>query len=278
MHDANHQAFAPSRVRQPSLMALSLDLIGGSSYVWSAKHLAHHTYPNVTEHDPDIDSLPFARFDPSAATTVGGTATSTLHLGAVLRSSPYAGSSCPTSSFLHGPRGSKRCSDEPKAARSGNADRRQGRLPALGRHDPTDLPPAASVLVFFLVTSFVASLALALVFQLSHCVVETAVRRSGRTTRRRGLVADPPDRVDGRLRQGQRPAALLRRRPEPPNRASPVLAAPPHPLPANRADRGGRRAAHGITYTYHPTLRQALRSHTRWLKLMGTTTTGHAPV
>ena len=45
-------------------MALSLDLIGGSSYVWSAKHLAHHTYPNVTEHDPDIDSLPFARFDP----------------------------------------------------------------------------------------------------------------------------------------------------------------------------------------------------------------------
>ena len=47
------------------VMALSLDLIGGSSYVWSAKHLAHHTYPNVTEHDPDIDSLPFARFDPA---------------------------------------------------------------------------------------------------------------------------------------------------------------------------------------------------------------------
>ena len=62
MHDANHQAFAPIRWVN-RVMALSLDLIGGSSYVWSAKHLAHHTYPNVTEHDPDIDSLPFARFD-----------------------------------------------------------------------------------------------------------------------------------------------------------------------------------------------------------------------
>ena len=46
-------------------MALSLDLIGGSSYVWSAKHLAHHSYTNVTDHDPDIDSLPLARFDPA---------------------------------------------------------------------------------------------------------------------------------------------------------------------------------------------------------------------
>ena len=64
MHDANHQAFAPIRWVN-RVMALSLDLIGGSSYVWSAKHLAHHTYPNVTEHDPDIDSLPFARFDPA---------------------------------------------------------------------------------------------------------------------------------------------------------------------------------------------------------------------
>jgi linoleoyl-CoA desaturase len=64
MHDANHQAFARRRWVN-RVMALSLDLIGGSSYVWSAKHLAHHTYPNVTEHDPDIDSLPFARFDPA---------------------------------------------------------------------------------------------------------------------------------------------------------------------------------------------------------------------
>ena len=47
------------------LAAHSLDLIGGSSYVWAAKHLAHHTYTNVADHDPDIDALPFARFEPS---------------------------------------------------------------------------------------------------------------------------------------------------------------------------------------------------------------------
>src|SRR4051812_18461825 len=51
MHDANHHAFARRRSVN-RVMALSLDLIGGSSYVWSAKHLAHHTYPNVSDHDP----------------------------------------------------------------------------------------------------------------------------------------------------------------------------------------------------------------------------------
>ena len=29
------------------------------------KHLAHHTYTNVADHDPDIDALPFARFEPT---------------------------------------------------------------------------------------------------------------------------------------------------------------------------------------------------------------------
>src|ERR1051325_8640820 len=47
MHDADHDAFARRRSVN-RVMSLSLDLIGGSSYVWSAKHLAHHTYPNVT--------------------------------------------------------------------------------------------------------------------------------------------------------------------------------------------------------------------------------------
>ena len=38
------------------LMAMTLDLIGGSSYVWHWKHdVIHHTYVNVTGHDTDID-------------------------------------------------------------------------------------------------------------------------------------------------------------------------------------------------------------------------------
>jgi len=64
MHDANHGGYSTSRSVN-RVAAHSLDLIGGSSYVWSAKHLAHHTYTNVADHDPDIDALPFARFEPT---------------------------------------------------------------------------------------------------------------------------------------------------------------------------------------------------------------------
>jgi linoleoyl-CoA desaturase len=38
------------------LMALTLDVLGGSSYLWRSKHVVfHHTYVNITGHDTDID-------------------------------------------------------------------------------------------------------------------------------------------------------------------------------------------------------------------------------
>ncbi len=54
-HDGGHQAYSDHRwVNQ--LMAMSLDLIGGSSYLWHWKHaVLHHTYANITDHDTDID-------------------------------------------------------------------------------------------------------------------------------------------------------------------------------------------------------------------------------
>ena len=85
MHDANHGGYSRSRVVN-RLAAHSLDLIGGSSYVWAAKHLAHHTYTNVADHDPDIDALPFARFEPSQRAPRAGTATSTSTCGSCTRS------------------------------------------------------------------------------------------------------------------------------------------------------------------------------------------------
>jgi fatty acid desaturase len=37
-------------------MAMTLELIGGSSYLWRWKHgIFHHTYVNVAGHDTDID-------------------------------------------------------------------------------------------------------------------------------------------------------------------------------------------------------------------------------
>lgn len=60
-HDGGHGAFS----RKPWVnraAAMSLDFLGGSSYVWRHKHgFLHHTYPNITDVDPDIRLEPFAR-------------------------------------------------------------------------------------------------------------------------------------------------------------------------------------------------------------------------
>jgi len=63
-HDGGHHAY--SRYGWVNkLAALSLDLIGASSYLWRWKHVVfHHTYPNVDGQDTDIDAGPVARLSP----------------------------------------------------------------------------------------------------------------------------------------------------------------------------------------------------------------------
>jgi linoleoyl-CoA desaturase len=54
-HDGGHQSYS-SFPWINRLMAMTLELIGGSSYVWRWKHgVVHHTYVNITRHDTDID-------------------------------------------------------------------------------------------------------------------------------------------------------------------------------------------------------------------------------
>ena len=63
-HDGGHHAYSRfSWVNR--LAALSLDLIGASSYLWRWKHVVlHHTYPNVDGQDTDIDVGVVARLSP----------------------------------------------------------------------------------------------------------------------------------------------------------------------------------------------------------------------
>ena len=63
-HDGGHGAYSNFRWVN-KLMAMSLDLLGGSSYVWARKHNSiHHSYSNVTGHDEDIDIGVFGRLSP----------------------------------------------------------------------------------------------------------------------------------------------------------------------------------------------------------------------
>jgi linoleoyl-CoA desaturase len=63
-HDGGHRAYS-DRPWVNRLMGATLDLVGGSSYVWDHKHnTVHHTYANITGHDDDIEVGFLARMSP----------------------------------------------------------------------------------------------------------------------------------------------------------------------------------------------------------------------
>jgi linoleoyl-CoA desaturase len=65
MHDGGHGSFSENKVWN-RVAAHSLDLLGGSSYMWHMKHnIIHHTYTNVEGVDDDINVEPWLRFAPS---------------------------------------------------------------------------------------------------------------------------------------------------------------------------------------------------------------------
>jgi len=64
MHDSNHGSYSRSKTLN-RLMGFSLDLIGGSSFLWRQKHnVLHHTYTNIDELDDDIHSSGLLRLSP----------------------------------------------------------------------------------------------------------------------------------------------------------------------------------------------------------------------
>ena len=64
-HDGSHQVYSHS-LWMNKLMALSLDLIGGSSYIWHWKHdVFHHTHTNIISYDPDLEVGIFGRLAPT---------------------------------------------------------------------------------------------------------------------------------------------------------------------------------------------------------------------
>jgi linoleoyl-CoA desaturase len=71
MHDANHGGYSERRTVN-RLLGWMLDMVGGSSYVWSWKHnIFHHSHPNVAGLDEDIDIQPLCRLAPSQRLRAG---------------------------------------------------------------------------------------------------------------------------------------------------------------------------------------------------------------
>jgi linoleoyl-CoA desaturase len=63
-HDGGHRAYSEHQWVN-KIMALTLDLMGGSSYLWDWKHNSiHHTYPNIDGQDDDINLGFLGRLSP----------------------------------------------------------------------------------------------------------------------------------------------------------------------------------------------------------------------
>ncbi len=63
-HDGGHGAYSDRRWVN-NLMAMTLDMLGGSSYLWKRTHnQIHHSFTNIAGHDDDIDLGVFGRLSP----------------------------------------------------------------------------------------------------------------------------------------------------------------------------------------------------------------------
>ncbi|MBX3241276.1 MAG: acyl-CoA desaturase [Chitinophagaceae bacterium] len=61
MHDANHGSYSSRKWVNHSL-GLTLNALGGNSFIWKQKHnIIHHTYTNIDGMDDDIAKSPFIR-------------------------------------------------------------------------------------------------------------------------------------------------------------------------------------------------------------------------
>jgi len=63
-HDGSHHAYS-GKPWVNRLMAMTLEMIGGSAYLWHYQHVVlHHTYTNITGHDGDVDVGMLGRLTP----------------------------------------------------------------------------------------------------------------------------------------------------------------------------------------------------------------------
>ena len=96
-HDGGHNAYSRRRWVN-KLAAVSLDLIGASSYLWKWKHVViHHTYTNVSGVDTDIEIGSIVRVTPAPEAAVVPPLAAPVPVPPVRASPPPAGTCTATS-------------------------------------------------------------------------------------------------------------------------------------------------------------------------------------
>jgi linoleoyl-CoA desaturase len=172
-HDGGHHAYSNYRSVN-KLMAMTLDLMGSSSYFWHWKHVViHHTYVNVTGHDTDINLGVLARVTPHQTRLA-------FHRWQHLYLWPLYGLLAVKMQFV----------DDFRRLITGRIGSYRVRRPtgwdlvlllagkatffAWAFGIPLLFHPVTAVLVYYGVAAVVLGTALSVVFQLAHCVEQAA--------------------------------------------------------------------------------------------------------
>jgi linoleoyl-CoA desaturase len=272
MHDANHGAFSRSR-RVNRCMSWSLDLLGGSSWLWRFKHnTLHHGHTNVIGIDSDIDQGGYARLVASQPWRAWHRY---QHLYVWLLYGMLTLRWLVFTDFSNLARGRV----GPQRLIVG----RRGRNTVfmfLGKAVhltwavgvPLALHPWWGVLAFYLACSWVLGLKLAMIFQMAHCVEEADF-----------VAADVPHRGrEFQLHQLRTTVDITCRAPafrwyvrwlmggldhQVEHHLLPALPHTAYPAMARRLQ--AVCLAKGLTYRCHSSVTAAVRSHIRFLRRMG---------
>jgi len=182
-HDGGHRAYS-DRAWVNRLMAASLDLLGGSSYVWAKKHNSvHHSYVNITGHDEDIDLGFLGRLSPQQK-RLAFHRMQQFYLWVLYGLLPVKWQLYDDFRDVLIARIGRHRFARPTGWNAVTFIGGKVIFSCLAFLIPLSLHPVKAVLLSYFAVSFVQGVALSVVFQLAHCVEEAAFPLPRRQTGR----------------------------------------------------------------------------------------------
>ena len=268
-HDANHGGYSEHKSVN-RVLAWTLDVLGGSSYVWSWKHnIFHHSHPNVAGLDADVDIQPFCRVAPAQPLHA---AHRFQHLYIWLLYGLLAVKWHFVDDFKDVLNGSVGRQKMPRPAGRTLVGVLGGKLFFYGWALvlPAFFHPVWQVALCYALTSFVLGVTLASVFQLAHCVEEAAfpeLPEGGGTFSREWAVHQVETTVDFARGNPLVSWYLGGLNFQVVHHLFPKVCHVHYPALSRLVEETCRE--HGVRYRSQHGVGAALRSHVRWLKRMG---------
>jgi linoleoyl-CoA desaturase len=276
-HDGGHQAYS-DHPWVNKLMAMTLELIGGSSYLWRWKHVVfHHTYVNITGHDTDIDLGILARLTPHQQRR-GYQRWQHFYLWPLYGLLAIKWQLVDDFRKLTSGRISNQPFPRPRGSELAIFVAGKAMFLALAFGIPLLLHPAGVVFFYYVVAGLVAGMVLSVVFQIAHCVEEATFPLPRRDTGRiehAWAIHQAETTVDF-ARSGRIVAWLvggLNFQIE--HHLFPRMSHVNYPAISRLVEETCREW--GITYAEHSSFRAGLASHFRWLRRMGASELQGAP-